>query len=562
MLLIPSKETCIKRDDGMKKRCLLGVMSVSTILLTACTTGGTAEGNESSNGDQVFNLSVVQEMPSADLSLATDTISFTALNNVYEGAYRLDEDSEPQPAGAAEMADVSEDGLTYNIKLREDAKWSNGDSVTADDYVYGWQRTVDPETAAEYAYLYGYVENGDDIIEGDKEPSELGIEAVNDYELEIKLDEPTPFFDNLLAFPSFFPQPQEVVEEKGENYANTDEDSVYNGPFVLAEFEGAGSDTEWSYQANDEYWDQDNVSLDQINVSVVKESSTGLNLFNDGQTDDVVLTGELAQQNTNDPEYQSIKEARTAYIELNQEEEDSPFNNKDLRLALSYAIDRESLVERVLGDGSISSTNLLPEETGKDPDSGEDFTEISDSTLEYDPDKAQEHWEKAKDELGIDSLEFDLLSEDTDATKQVAEYVQGAWEELDGLDVNTTIVPFSVRIDRSTEGDFEAVVGGWGADYADPSSFTDLFQTGNSYNFGKWSNEEYDELIEEATTHANEPEERFQDLIEAEGVINEEMGVIPIYQKAEGHMVSDNVQGIVSHSAGAKYDYKWASVEE
>ncbi|MDN6639603.1 MAG: peptide ABC transporter substrate-binding protein [Tetragenococcus sp.] len=546
----------------MKKRCLLGVMSVSTILLTACTTGGTAEGNESSNGDQVFNLSVVQEMPSADLSLATDTISFTALNNVYEGAYRLDEDSEPQPAGAAEMADVSEDGLTYNIKLREDAKWSNGDPVTADDYVYGWQRTVDPETAAEYAYLYGYVENGDDIIEGDKEPSELGIEAVNDYELEIKLDEPTPFFDNLLAFPSFFPQPQEVVEEKGENYANTDEDSVYNGPFVLAEFEGAGSDTEWSYKANDEYWDQDNVSLDQINVSVVKESSTGLNLFNDDQTDDVVLTGELAQQNANDSEYQSIKEARTAYIELNQEEEDSPFNNKDLRLALSYAIDRESLVERVLGDGSISSTNLLPEETGKDPDSGEDFTEISDSTLEYDPDKAQEHWEKAKDELGIDSLEFDLLSEDTDATKQVAEYVQGAWEELDGLAVNTTIVPFSVRIDRSTEGDFEAVVGGWGADYADPSSFTDLFQTGNSYNFGKWSNEEYDELIEEATTHANEPEERFQDLIEAEGVINEEMGVIPIYQKAEGHMVSDNVQGIVSHSAGAKYDYKWASVEE
>ncbi len=318
----------------MKKKKLFGLMLVSTVLLTACTTGDTAESSEAESESQEFNLSVVQEMPSADLSLAMDTISFTALNNVYEGIYRLDENNEPQPAGAAEMAEISEDGLTYNIKLREDAKWSNGDPVTADDYVYGWQRTVDPETASEYAYLYGYVENGDDIIEGDKDPSELGITAVNDYELEIKLDTPTPFFDNLLAFASFFPQPQEIVEEKGEDYAKTGDDSVYNGPFTLTEFEGAGSDTEWSYTANDEYWDKDSVNLDKINVSVVKESSTGLNLFRDGQTDDVVLTGELAQQNANDPEYQSVKEARTSYVELNQEDEDSPFRNKNLRFYL------------------------------------------------------------------------------------------------------------------------------------------------------------------------------------------------------------------------------------
>ncbi|GMG68019.1 peptide ABC transporter substrate-binding protein [Tetragenococcus halophilus] len=550
----------------MKKGKLIGVMFASAALLVACSTGDTANSGESGSnggsGAQEFNLSVVQEMPSADLSLATDTVSFTALNNIYEGIYRLDEDDEPQPAGAAEMAEVSDDGLTYNIKLREDAKWSNGDPVTADDYVYGWQRTADPATGAEYAYLYGYVENGDDIIEGDKEPSELGIEAVDDYELEVQLDSPTPFFDYLLAFPSFFPQPQDVVEEKGEDYAKTDENSVYNGPFTLTEFEGAGSDTEWSYTANEEYWDQDKVNLDKINVSVVKEASTGLNLFNDGQIDDVVLTGELAQQNADNPEYQSVKESRTSYIELNEADEDSPFRNKNLRLALSYALDRDSIVNQVLGDGSISSTNLVPEGTGTDPESGEDFTEVSDSTLEYDVDKAQEYWEKAKDELDVDSLEIDLLSDDQDGAKQVAEYVQGAWGELDGLTITSTNVPFSVRLDRGTEGDFEALLGGWGADYADPSSFTDLFQTENSYNHGSWSNDEYDELIDAAaTTHANEPKERFQDLIDAEAVINEEMGVIPVYQKAEGHLISDNIKGIVSHGAGAKYDYKWVTVE-
>jgi len=550
----------------MKKGKLAGLIFVSVALLAACSTGDTTDsgegGSNGGSGEQEFNLSVVQEMPSADLSLATDTVSFTALNNVYEGIYRLDKNDEPQPAGAAEMAEVSDDGLTYKIKLREDAKWSNGDPVTADDYVYGWQRTADPATGAEYAYLYGYVENGNDIIEGDKEPSELGIEAVDDYELEVRLDTPTPFFDYLLAFPSFFPQPQDVVEEKGEDYAKTDEDSVYNGPFTLTEFEGSGSDTEWSYTANEEYWDQDNVNLDKINVSVVKEATTGLNLFNDGQTDDVVLTGELAQQNADNPEYQSIKESRTSYIELNEEDEDSPFRNKNLRLALSYALDRESIVNQVLGDGSIASTNLVPEGTGTDPESGEDFTEVSDSTLEYDVDKAKEYWEKAKDELGVDSLEVDLLSDDQDGAKQVAEYVQGAWGELDGLTVTTTTVPFSVRLDRGTEGDFEALLGGWGADYADPSSFTDLFQTGNSYNHGSWSNDEYDKLVKEAaTTHANEPEERFQDLLDAEHILNEEMGVIPVYQKAEGHLISDNVKGIVSHGAGAKYDYKWVTIE-
>ncbi|KFN92335.1 periplasmic substrate-binding component of an ABC superfamily oligopeptide transporter [Tetragenococcus muriaticus PMC-11-5] len=145
----------------------------------------------------------------------------------------------------------------------------------------------------------------------------------------------------------------------------------------------------------------------------------------------------------------------------------------------------------------------------------------------------------------------------------MAEYIQGAWEDLEGVDITIASVPFSVRLDRSEAGEFDAVVGGWAADYADPSSFTDLFQTGNSYNRGQWSNDEYDELVEEAaTTHANDPEERFQNLLDAEKILNEEMGVIPVYQKAEGHLISDNITGIVNHSAGAKYDYKWVTIEE
>ncbi|MFS0990609.1 peptide ABC transporter substrate-binding protein [Enterococcus casseliflavus] len=554
----------------MKKKWGYGVVAVCGIVLAGCSTGGTSSTGESSSGsgtaaaEQIFNVVVQQEMPSADLSLATDTISFSALNNVYEGLYRLDADSKPEPAGAAELAEVSEDGLTYKLKLREDAKWSNGEPVTAADYVFGWQRTVSAETGSEYAYLFAPVTNAEAITAGEKDASELGIKAVSDYELEITLTTPTPYFQYLLAFPSFFPQSQAVVEDNGDQYASTSDNAVYNGPFVLAGFDGPGTDTEWSYEKNDQYWDKETVKLDTINVSVVKESSTSLNLFQDGQADDVILTGELAQQMANDEAFVSEPLARTSYIELNQREEDSPFRNEDLRKAISYAIDRDALVTSILGDGSLASTGLIPKGMTFNPTDNTDFVDEAESVIEYDQEKAKEHWEKAKEALGIDSLSFEILASDTDSTKKAIEYIQSAIQDtLDGVKVSLSPVPFSVRLDRSNSGDFDIVMGGWGADYADASSFTDLFVTDNSYNRGRWTSEEYDAAVKSsATTNAGNPDARWQDLLDAEKIIMDQQGVIPVYQNVEAHLRAPKVKGVVSHGAGAQYDYKWAVIEE
>ncbi|MEG7638729.1 peptide ABC transporter substrate-binding protein [Enterococcus casseliflavus] len=554
----------------MKKKWGYGVVAVCGIVLAGCSTGGTSSTGESSSGsgtaaaEQIFNVVVQQEMPSADLSLATDTISFSALNNVYEGLYRLDADSKPEPAGAAELAEVSEDGLTYKLKLREDAKWSNGEPVTAADYVFGWQRTVSAETGSEYAYLFAPVTNAEAITAGEKDASELGIKAVSDYELEITLTTPTPYFQYLLAFPSFFPQSQAVVEDNGDQYASTSDNAVYNGPFVLAGFDGPGTDTEWSYEKNDQYWDKETVKLDTINVSVVKESSTSLNLFQDGQADDVILTGELAQQMANDEAFVSEPLARTSYIELNQREEDSPFRNEDLRKAISYAIDRDALVTSILGDGSLASTGLIPKGMTFNPTDNTDFVDEAESVIEYDQEKAKEHWEKAKEALGIDSLSFEILASDTDSTKKAIEYIQSAIQDsLDGVTVSLSPVPFSVRLDRSNSGDFDVVMGGWGADYADASSFTDLFVTDNSYNRGRWTSEEYDAAVKSsATTNAGNPDARWQDLLDAEKIIMDQQGVIPVYQNVEAHLRAPKVKGVVSHGAGAQYDYKWAVIEE
>ncbi len=554
----------------MKMKWAYGLVTIFGLALAGCsTTGGSSStATSSSSGgeakDQTFKVVVQQEMPSADLSLATDTISFSALNNVYEGLYRLDKDNNPEPAGAAEKATVSDDGLTYTIKLREDAKWSNGDAVTAADYVYGWQRTVNPKTASEYAYLFSPVKNADDITAGKTAVDQLGIKAVSDYELEITLTKVTPYFDYLLAFPSFFPQNQKVVEENGSNYAQTSDNAVYNGPFTLTDFDGPGTDTEWSYTKNDTYWDKDNVKLSKIDVSVVKESSTSLNLFQDGEADDVILSGELAQQMANDKSFVSQPEATTTYLEMNQRDADSPFNNENLRKAISYAIDRDALVNSILGDGSIASTGLVPSNLTFSPSDNEDFTKAAGTELSYSKKQAKEYWEKAKKELGITSLSFDILSSDTDSSKKITEYLQSAIQEaLDGVTVTLSPVPFSVRLDRSNSGDFDVVMGGWGADYADASSFLDLFVSGNSYNRGQWSNSDYDAAIKAAsTTDVSDADKRWDDMVDAEKILMDTQGVIPLYQKAEAHLRNTKVKGVVAHGAGAQYDYKWTYIAE
>lgn len=551
----------------MNKKIKTGLMLFSaTWLLAACG------GNDTSNKDskeakgtteQIVKLAIPQEVASIDPANATDLVSFGVLNQIYEGIYRLDEKNNPIAAGAKEKATVSDDGLEYTVKLREDAKWSNGDKVVAGDYVYAWQRVVDPKTGSEYAYLFENIKNGSDIIDGKKDPAELGIEAVNDYELKITLANATPYFDYLLAFPTFYPLNKKAVDEFGKDYASSSDKTVYNGAFVLANFDGPGSDIDWTYEKNSDYWDKDNVKMDKIEAQVVKEASTALNLYEDNQLDDVIISGELAKQYQADENFVGVPDGRTIYLEMNQEKKDKHFDNLNLRKALSYAVDGEAIVNNVLGDGSQAVTGIVPKTLASNPKTGKDFVDDSGKYKEFDEKKAKEYFEKAKKELNIDTISFEILTDDNDSTKKIAEYLQGAYKDVLGIKTDVVTVTKPIRLDRTTAGDFEMVVTGWGADYNDVSSFLDLFVTGNSYNKGKYSNPNYDKLIEEArTTNATNLDARWQNYLDAEKVLlGEDYAVIPLYQVVEGHLINPKIKGYVRHSAGAPYDYKFMSVE-
>lgn len=553
------------------KNSLLYLLLGSTFALAACgggsddagaTQSDTSGGTGAPSGEQVLNLVESAEIPTMDSTQATDTVAFTVLTNVNEGLYRQTIDGSLELGMAAEEPTVSEDGLTYTFKIREDANWSNGDPVTAHDFVYAWQKLVDPATAAPYSYMMeGVIANAAEIIAGEKSPEELGVKALDDKTLEVQLATAVPYFKDLTTLAMYFPQNEAFVEEQGDEYALSSEDLVYNGPFVLEDWDAAG--TSWTYTKNEDYWDAETVNLDQINVDVVKETSTAMNLYDTGAIDRMVLTGEYVLQRTGDPEMHTMPTSSVFYLDFGQEKENSPLANENIRKAISMAFDKQAYADVVLQNGSIPANGLVPEGLARDPETGEDFREQNGDLSTYDPEAAQEHWEKGLEELGVDSVELELVSDDTENAKRSSEYLQDQLQKnLPGLTVSLRNVPFKVRLEITDSGDYDMVMSGWGADYADPINFLELKESTNGHNNSGYANEEYDALISEARTEVGDLNARWDNLLEAEQIMLEDAALAPIYQRANAVLQKDYVQDLGEHLVGADYSYKWAYVEK
>ncbi|MCA9765321.1 MAG: peptide ABC transporter substrate-binding protein [Carnobacterium sp.] len=554
-----------------KKWWYASAVLLTASLLTACGNNESNDATESSKGsndsnladEQVLNLVEIAELPTGDTALATDTVSFTVFNQINEGLYRLDKDSQPIPALASEEAVISEDGLEYSFKLQEGAKWSNGDPVTAENFVYAWQRIVDPDTAAPYSYLFDGIKNAAAIMEGEADKETLGVEAVGDYEFKVTMEKPVPYFISLMAFPTFFPQNQAFVEEQAADYGTSAETMIFNGPFTFSEWDG--TNLNWSYDKNEDYWDAENVILDKINVEVIKETSTALNLYDSGQLDRVNLTGEFAKQFQGNDDYVVETEARSSYLQFNQEKngEKTPLANQSLRKAIATSFDQELLANEILANGSQVLGGLVPADLAANPNTKKDFREESGDYLSYDKDAALENWEKAKSELGVDSVELELLGDDDETNKKIAAYMKDQIEtSLPGVKIKVKNVPFKVRLELQTEQNYDFALGGWGADFADPVNFIDLLMTESPYNRSSYSNAEFDKLVElSKNENATNVDERWKNLLDAEKILLDEAGVAPLFQRAAATLQKTNVKDIYNHQVGAKYTYKNAYIE-
>lgn len=531
----------------------------AALLLTACGKESSEKAVGTEKEKQVVHYTAPTEMATMDTVLMTDINSSNYSGHTIVGLLKINEKGEPVPAIAVDMGTVSDDGLTYTFKLRDDATWSNGDPVTANDFVFAWQRLVDPATGASYAYLAENIENAPEIMTGDKSPSELGIKALSDYELQITLTQPTPYFNSLLAFSPFLPQNEAFVEEQGTQYGTTSEAVLANGPFVMEDWDGTG--LTWKLVKNEEYYDADEVHINEIDVQVLKETSTAVNLFESGEVDNAQLTGEMAKVYKDDPNAVIHEKARTSYIDFNYENEQ--LQNQNLRKAISLVIDRKELVDSVIGDGSNDIYGFMPQNFATNPETGKDFTEEATDYFDYDVEQAKDLWEKAKDELGTDTLTLSFVGDDDEKSKKISEYVQGQIQNnLDGISVQLRNVPKKNRLEFANKNEFDLLLTGWGADFRDPVNFMDLLYSTSAYNEGGYANEDFDALLEKAKSEdANNEEARWQDMIEAHDIAMKETAVLPLYQEAEVQLRNPALKGINLQPVGNEFDLSNAYLE-
>lgn len=552
---------------GVGKLALVSLMSLA--VLAACgQSKGKEESTKSESVPQVINITSEAQISTMDPALAADTTSTLAMNQVYEGLYTVGKDDEFVLGVAKEEPVISDDLTTYTFKLRDDAKWSDGSQVTAEDFVYGWQQIVTPSIGSPNAdVMVGVIKNAKEIYEDGADPKTLGVKAIDETTLEVQLERPVPYLKSLLTFAIFYPKKETFITEQGKDFATSSEKLLYNGPFVMEGWEAFAD--EWTYKPNAEYWDKDTVKLDSASVQVIKTPSTAVNLFESGEVDVVnKLTSEYAKNYKDNASFLPVEQYVTFFLKLNAERngKKTPLDNKDLRQAIAQSFDKEAFVTNILGDGSTPTDHLIPKGQTKDPASGDDFTEVAGKTntyLTYNSEGAKKSLELAKKDLG-DKIELEFLTDDTEVAKTSAEFFSNQIEtNLPGVKINIVQVPFTVRVERDQKKDYDIELSGWGTDYRDPMTVMRIFVTNNSSGGITYSNPVYDQLINDSREKdAGDVDKRFDNFIKAENeLINKDTVIAPIYNRSLAILANQKIKDMYWHPFGSTYSLKWAHVE-
>ncbi len=510
------------------------------------------------------DLNIMLETPvqSLDPQQATDGTSFEVIANFTDGLMQMDKDGQAVNA-LAESYDLSEDGLTYTFHIREDANWSNGTPVTAADFVFAWQRAVDPNVASEYSYMLsdiGQIKNAAEIIAGEADKSELGVTAVDEKTLQVELNVPVSYFLSLMYFPTYYPVNEEFFTSCGDTYATSPETVLSNGAFVLDSYEPAA--TAFHFTKNNDYYDAANIQLAGLNYQVIQDSQQALMSYQTGALDTTLVNGEQVDQVKDDPEFMAIGAGYLWYVAPNIDAVEE-LKNLNVRLALTHAINRDSITTDVLKDGSAPTYTAVPMDFAAGPDGSDysaDQTKYAD-VCSYDADKALEYWNAGLAELGVSEITLDMVVDADDAPQKVAQVLKEQWETtLPGFTVNLVVEPKKQRVEDLQNGNFELGLTRWGPDYADPMTYLGMWITNHPNNYGLWSNAEYDAIIAECTTGdlCTDAQGRWERLYDAEKIVMDEAVIFPLYTQCNAVMMSSKVTGVDFHPVALNRVYKSA----
>lgn len=549
----------------MKRLIALAMAAVLALSLAACTTpnttvdgsgsgSGTGSGSQSGGStEKIFRYSNVADTATIDPNKVNAVADATISYHIYEGLYR-NVLGDVQP-GMAESYTVSDDGLVYTFTLRQDAKWSDGEPVTAQDFEYGMKRLCDPAAACPMSYLGAVFKNGAAVTAGELPLDDLGVKALNEYTLEITLETPADYFLSMTSMSQFMPVRQDLAEEYGAEFGSDYDKQVYNGPFVVTQF-GEGRLT---MAKNENYYNADSIKLDGVEVLTVADKTTAVSMFNAGELDLAEVPSDLA------PQYEgktlSYYNGANDYAALNHRNE--YLANKNLRLAMNYAVNREEY--NLLSHNGLYEENLryvLPQVRGVEGEYGTEYP-LEFFPLQGDMELAQQYLATALSELGLSDaseITLKLVVSDADDAKKEAEVVVNQWKTNLGINVEINLVPYATRNAMLVPGsdEYDIIMSGWAPDYSDPYSYLELWYSTSGYNYLNYNSADYDAYIDASKTTTGA--ERMENLFNAEKTLLEDGALVPLQLREIQYMVSDRVEGLGAYFIGLNYDYMYADI--
>ena len=562
----------------MKKRFIVAALAIAgAMALSGC--GGSKSGGEGTKSGDTTQTAAGKKILTIQLGPDVESID-PALNSAVDGAnyilfafdnlLKMDKDGKVVP-GLAEKYEVSDDQLTWTFHLRDGLKWSDGSALTANDFVYSWQRLVDPSVAAPYAQtVLGMVEGYDDAIgrpdaDGnttvDPDPTKLKVEAPDEKTLIVHMAKPTPYFDKLAAFVSLSPVKKDVVEANPDGWSIDPKTYISTGPFKLTGWEPGSY---LMFEKNENYWDADSIKLDGIKCLLMQDQNATFSAYESG---DALMIKDVPTQ-----EITTLKERSdfhidpilgTYYLDLNTTLDE--FKDPKVREALSLALDRKYISETITSGTYTPASGFVSE--GVTDWNGTAWQDnITDKSVYINIDdhdanlaKAKELLKEAGYENGVGLPEMVYSTNDASYHKKIAEYLQQAWGEL-GLKVQVNIVEWKSFTPQRRSGNYQIARDGWVMDYNDPSNILELALTGNGNNNAKYSNPEFDALMSKAATE-KDPQTRFGYLHQAEDFIMKDTAMVPLLYYNDFYLQSDKITGSW-HSPDGFWHFEYADIAE
>jgi len=541
---------------NMFKKAIVYILAFT--LLVGLTTGCRGEADEGEG--QKISVSLGSEPKSIDPTLNNAVDGATMIIHAFEGLTKLDPEGKVVE-GMAEDWDVNEDGSVFTFYLR-DAKWSDGEPVKAEDFVYSWRRALDPEVGAEYAYQLYYIKNGVALNDGDVGPEELGVKAVDSKTLEVTLESPTAYFLELTSFPTLFPLREDVVSKDPDGWATDAETYISNGPYKLREW---NHDAELIFEKNANYYDADSIKPQTIQFTLIGDDNAILAAF---RNEEILLGDSMPTEEIpmlkNEGVLKIDPQLGTYFYVFNTTK--APFDKIKVRKAFTLAIDREYIIDNIAQGNQLPAGAFVPPAIA-DVDTTPDFRSTGGNYYDPGKDKYQDNIAEAKTLLseagypnGENFPQVEFMYNTEGAHKQIAEAIQEMWKQNLGINVKLSGQEWATFQQTRTDGNFQIARHGWLGDYVDPMTFLDMWTSYSGQNDADWKSTEFDAHIETAKTSSDRAV-RMEAMHKAEDLFMNNYAILPIYYYTDLYIINEKLKGFFNSPLGFKY-FMYATVDE